>query len=115
MILSSCLSAVPIQRAKQQLQENQALLTQPTTQNAANSAESGRERVGQPDSFNAQHGGRGRGRGGKRGRGRRGHCETPQSRRPTLLEMVRKYVGGKKEASLLGTIKSIKNMFLRLV
>lgn len=97
MILCSHLLAIPIQRAKHLVQENQALLAQPMTQNAVRSGERSTERVDQPDTFSPQHSGRGRGMGGKRGRGRRGHCNTPQSRRPTLLEMVRRYVRGKKE------------------
>lgn len=99
MILCSRLSAIPIQRAKHVVQENQALLAQPVTQNAPRSIERSTVRVGQPGAFSPQHRGRGRGMGGKRGRGQRGHCHTPQSRRPTLLEMVRQYM--KKNTSII--------------
>lgn len=100
MILCSCLSAVPIQKAKDLVQENQVLLntTRPTIQDTAPSTglksfSRGTEAHAncQPESFSPYH--NQRGRGGRRGGGRReGHRGIPQSRRPTLLEMVRRYL-----------------------
>lgn len=119
IILRSCLSAVPIQKAKDLVQENQALLntTQPTIQDTAPStglksfARGTEAHAGcQPDSFSLHH--NQRGRGGRRGRGRRGHRSIPQSRRPTLLEMVRRYLRCMRciHHSCMGMMK-YKNLF----
>ncbi|XP_068165608.1 FMR1-interacting protein NUFIP1 isoform X1 [Antennarius striatus] len=81
---------VPIQRARDLVQENQVLLhsTPPITQNRGASVrpESSSEGRNAPQLVSAPHIGRGRGgRGGRRGRGRQ---DKPQTSRPTLLEML---------------------------
>ncbi|XP_004066591.1 nuclear fragile X mental retardation-interacting protein 1 isoform X1 [Oryzias latipes] len=81
----------PIQRAKELVQENQTIL------NGANSGGSGSSRCVEPmtETTHAECGlnmqSRRSDRGARRGRGRgrgRGHCEPPQIRQPTLLEML---------------------------
>uniref|UniRef100_A0A8P4G2N3 C2H2-type domain-containing protein n=1 Tax=Dicentrarchus labrax TaxID=13489 RepID=A0A8P4G2N3_DICLA len=104
-----CVSATPIQRAKDLVQENQALLNTipaysqdrgPSRSWETSSQGTEAHKVHQPDSVlhtpNSRGGRRGRGgRGGRGGRrGRAGHQDTPrhqdtpQTRRPTLLEML---------------------------
>ncbi|XP_051283935.1 nuclear fragile X mental retardation-interacting protein 1 isoform X2 [Dicentrarchus labrax] len=101
--------ATPIQRAKDLVQENQALLNTipaysqdrgPSRSWETSSQGTEAHKVHQPDSVlhtpNSRGGRRGRGgRGGRGGRrGRAGHQDTPrhqdtpQTRRPTLLEML---------------------------
>lgn len=87
----ACVAVSPIQRAKELVQENQTIL------NGANSGGSGSSRCVEPmtETTHAECGlnmqSRRSDRGARRGRGRgrgRGHCEPPQIRQPTLLEMV---------------------------
>lgn len=93
----SSVSAIPIKRAEELLQENQALLhsVPPTNKDTAPfvntkpfSEKTDTHKVHQNNALlnttQNRRGGRGRGRSGGRG----GHQDTPQSRRPTLLEMV---------------------------
>ncbi|XP_042368971.1 nuclear fragile X mental retardation-interacting protein 1 [Plectropomus leopardus] len=91
--------STPIQRAKDLVQENQALLsTIPTNSQdrgaSTASTTSSQVKEAQKDAHpncalhtpNNRRGRGGRGRGGRGGRG--GHHDTPQTRRPTLLEML---------------------------
>ncbi|KAM9836252.1 FMR1-interacting protein NUFIP1 [Aulostomus maculatus] len=87
--------AAPIQKAKELVQENQALLNSfRLTENrgpsrSTSSQDAGTSRA--PQSGSALHAADNR-RGGRAGRGGRGgigrHQDTPQKRRPTLLEML---------------------------
>lgn len=91
----SCITATPIQRAKDLVQENQALLGSlppkthdggPSTNPKPFSQVTEACKVHQPV-HHTPHNRRGR-RGGRAGKG--GHQDLPQSRRPTLLEMVKR-------------------------
>lgn len=96
--LCSSVSAIPIRRTEELLQENQALLhsVPPTDKNTGLfvntkpfSEKTDTRKVHQnnavPNTTQNRRGGSSRGRRGSRG----GHQDTPQSRRPTLLEMVK--------------------------
>lgn len=98
MNLCSSVSAIPIQRTEELLQENRALLhSVPQTDKDTGlfvntkpfSEMTDTRKVHQinalPNTTQNRRGGRGRGRRGGRG----GHQDSPQSRRPTLLEMVK--------------------------
>lgn len=98
LCLFSCDSAIPIQRTKDCLQENQALLRSvpPTNKDTGRPINtnvfSERANTGKvhqhnsvPNTPHNRRGGRGRGRRGGRGE----YQDAPQSRRPTLLEMVK--------------------------
>ncbi|KAM8905637.1 FMR1-interacting protein NUFIP1 isoform 2-T2 [Spinachia spinachia] len=85
--------AFPIQRAKDLVQENQALLNTIPHRSQDRGLSRGPETSSQvTESLYSPNGRRGRGRGrgqGGRGRGGRGrHQDPPQSRRPTLLAML---------------------------
>ncbi|XP_037335676.2 nuclear fragile X mental retardation-interacting protein 1 isoform X2 [Pungitius pungitius] len=83
--------AFPIQRAKDLVQENQALLNTIPHKNRDRGPSHGPETSSQvTEALYTHNDRRGRGRGrGQRGRGGRGgHQDPPQSRRPTLLEML---------------------------
>ncbi|XP_038573026.1 nuclear fragile X mental retardation-interacting protein 1-like, partial [Micropterus salmoides] len=88
--------STPIQRAKDLLRENQALLNtipansqdrRPSGGWGTSSQGTETHKGPQPDcALQTPHSRRGRGRRGRGGRG--GHQDTPQTRRPTLLEML---------------------------
>ncbi|KAK9523823.1 hypothetical protein VZT92_017712 [Zoarces viviparus] len=81
---------IPIQRAKDLVQENQALLNTIPQKCPDRGPSRGPETSSQvTEALHTPNGGRGRGRRGRGGRGGRGgHQDTPQKRRPTLLEML---------------------------
>nr|XP_040037101.1 nuclear fragile X mental retardation-interacting protein 1 isoform X1 [Gasterosteus aculeatus aculeatus] len=78
-----------IQRAKDLVQENQALLNSKPHGSQDRGPCRGPETSSQvTQALHTPNGRRGRGRGGRGRGGRGGHQDPPQSRRPTLLEML---------------------------
>lgn len=84
----SRVSATPIQRAKDLVQENQALLNALPPSNQERGSSTGPESAPKGSEAPRVHTPSNRRR--RRGRGGRGRHDTPQSRRATLLEMVRR-------------------------